>query len=401
MTVVRSPHAVDGGVTQLPPPVEPSWADLGFAPWAEPLYRFLQPALSLLGLYLIVRLGLIVTTVFAAHLTYGGHLDGPLTAWDGHWYLSVAANWYPSAQASGHATFAAGGFGPVFPALIWVLERLHLTGVEAALLVSFVGGAASVLVVWRLGTHMFDERAGWIGAVLFMLFPGMGISWGVFYCECVGLGLAAGCLLLMLRQRWVWAGVVGALATGTSPMGLALAAAAIVPVVMCFVRGEKPKPLFTLLMIPVGFVAYVGYLGWHNHDALYWWHLQHQAWSASVDFGKSLVMLLVHPWQGGYQGKGWMNWVGLIAVAAAIWTLIKAKPPLLTVVYCGAVFVVLFVSNSLGFKPRLLTWAFPALIAVGSLTRRRGWQPIAIAFAYLMPVVFLAYTTYANYMIQP
>jgi hypothetical protein len=32
----------------------------------------------------------------------------------------------------------------------------------------------------------------------------------------------------------------------------------------------------------------------------------HQAWGAKVDFGKSLLALLVHPWSGGYQGKvGW------------------------------------------------------------------------------------------------
>jgi len=61
----------------------------------------------------------------------------------------------------------------------------------------------------------------------------------------------------------------------------------------------------------------------------------------------------------------------------------------------------MFVSNELGFKPRVLTWAFPVLIAVAAITRRRGWQPIAIAFAFLLPIVFLAYSSYNGQGVGP
>jgi hypothetical protein len=96
-----------------------------------------------------------------------------------------------------------------------------------------------------------------------------------------------------------------------------------------------------------------------------------------------------------------MEWLGVLAVVGAVVALLRARPPVLIGVYCGAMFALMFVSNSLGFKPRFLSWAFPALIAVAALTRRRGWQPIAIAFAFLLPLVFLAYASFGNYMIQP
>jgi hypothetical protein len=96
-----------------------------------------------------------------------------------------------------------------------------------------------------------------------------------------------------------------------------------------------------------------------------------------------------------------MEWVGLIVVVVAIAVLVRTKTPLLITFYCFATFVLLFASNSLGFKPRFLTWAFPALIAVAAATHRRGWQPIAFAFAFMLPVVFLAYASLGNYMIQP
>jgi hypothetical protein len=151
----------------------------------------------------------------------------------------------------------------------------------------------------------------------------------------------------------------------------------------------------------MGFFTYIAMLGIRYHDALYWWHLQHEAWGAQVDFGKSLLILLVHPWSGGYQGKGWMEWAGLVTAVALAAALVRARPPLLITSYCIAAFALMFVSNSLGFKPRFLTWAFPALIAVAAVTRRRGWQPIAIGFAVLLPIVFLVYASLGNYIIQP
>lgn len=63
-------------------------------------------------------------------------------------------------------------------------------------------------------------------------------------------------------------------------------------------------------------------------------------------------------------------------------------------IYCAGSFIIMFVSNQTGFKPRFPTWAFPALVALAAITtRRRGWQAIVIAFAILLPMVFLAYTS--------
>jgi len=383
------------------------WEDSGLAPWVEPTVRRLQrhwrAAASILGFYAVARLILLVGDDFAAHLSYGGHLALPLTAWDGQWYLQVAQTFYPAHApvVHGQLTYSAAGFEPVFPALIRAFIWLRFTPVESALIVSLVGGAIATLLVWRLACVLVDEEVGRISAILFAVFPGMGIAWGMFYCECVGFALAAGCLLLMLRRRWIWAGCIGALATATSPMALPLVLGALVATIQAVRKRERLGALATVALIPTGFLAYVGYLALRYHDVLFWWHLQKQAWGASVDFGRSLLNLLWHPFLGGYQGKGWMEWIGVVAVAGAVYALGRARFPALVNAYCGGVFVVLFVSNSLGFKPRFLAWGFPALIAVATATRRRGWQQIALVFAGLLPFVFLAYALNGNYMVQP
>lgn len=380
-----------------------SWERSGFAPWVEPTFRRFRPVLPILGIYGLVRIGLLVADALSAHISYLTHPDGPLTAWDAHWYLSVAAHWYPATAptAGGHLTYSATGFEPVFPALIRATETLGFTAVQGAIVVSLIAGAAAVVLVWRLGTDLFDQQVGSIAAVLFVVFPGMAVAWGMAYSECVGIPLVAGSLLLMVHKRWFWAGVTGALATATSPMALPLTLAAVIAAVPMLRQRKASGALIAVILVPMGFVAYVGFLGLRYHDLLYWWHLQHQAWGAQVDFGKSLLVLLAHPWSAGYQGRGWMEWVGLLTAVVAVVALVRAKLPLFITGYCVATFALMFVSNSLGFKPRFLTWAFPALIAVAAITRRRAWQPIVLCFAFMLPLVFLAYASLGNYMVQP
>lgn len=391
----------------LPTPEEPrrSWEDLGFAYWVEPLFRrYSRATCYVLSMYAAVRIALFVGDLFAAHVNYGGNLTGPLTSWDAGWYLRVARDFYPShppVNYYGQLTYGPAGFEPLFPAFIRALMEIGLTPVQSALIVSLVGGAVATVLVWRLGAALFDEEVGKVAAVLFAVFPGMGVVWGILYSECVAFALVAGSLLLIVRERWVWAGVLGALATATSPMALPLALAALAAAGQALARKQAPKALVTAALVPVGFLAFAGYLAIRYHDLLFWWHLQHQAWGATIDFGHGLINQLRAPLTGGYVGKGWMEWIGVVLVAAAIAVMIRSRTALPVVVYCLGIFVFAFVSNQLGFKPRFLAWAFPALISTAALTHRRGWQPIAILFAGLLVLVFLAYTMYGNYMVQP
>lgn len=388
------------------PPAQHStgWEARGLAPWVGPAYRWFLAGLPVLAVYGVVRLGLLLADVLSAHSSYGSNLDGPLLAWDAHWYVQIANYGYPAhpTLASGHLTYNAANFLPFFPLLIRAVETIGFPPVGAGLVVSLVAGAVATLLVWRIGAIAYDEHTGRIAAILFAVFPGMGIAWGVLYSECVGLALVAGCLLLLFKKRWAWAGVLGLCATLTSPMAVVpLAAAAATAAFQTWRKGEGLRPLAAVLLAPAGFLAYAGWIGYRYHDALFYWHLGHEVWGTSVDFGRSFFVVLLHPMRQGYLGPGWLNWIGLLAVAGAAVAMVKARPPAVVTVYCAAVFVELLIINVLGFRPRNLTWAFPVLIAVAATTRRRGWQPLAIGFAVLLPVVFLAYTTIGNTMGAP
>jgi len=360
------------------------------------------PIAQVLGVYAVVRLALLIADSLAAHVGYAGHLGGPLNSWDAHFYVTIAAHGYPATlpTVDGHLTYSEAGFDPVFPLLIRIVAGTGLSFTVAAFVVSLIAGAVTAVLLYKLAAMLYDDTVGVRAAILFSVLPGMGVVWGVFYAECVGLAFAAGSLLLMARGKWVAAGVLGALASATNPMGLPLVVPALVLAIQQIVRREAPRALIAAALVPVGFFGFALWLGIRYDNLLIWWKVQHEAWGATVDFGKSLILLLPHFWAGGYQGKAWLEWTDIVAVLAIAVFVWRARLPLFLSAYSAGVVAMCFASNQ-GLKPRLLTWAFPALIALGVQLGLRAWQTVVIAFAMLTPIVFLAYTTLGNTMIQP
>jgi len=354
--------------------------------------------------YLAVRAVLLIANVLAAHQSYGGHLAGPVASWDSHFYLSIARSGYPAEvlrNADGSLGYSSAAFLPLFPLLIAAVAHLGVPVVGAGIIVSVLSGWVATVAVWQVGTAAGGEQLGYGSAILFMTFPGMAVSWGLIYSECVGTALAAISFLLMMQRRWVAAGVAGGLATATSPVALVLVVPALFLAAQEMWRNRRlPWALYTALLCPVGFVGFVLADGIRYHNLLYYWHLQHEAWGVNIDFGKGLVILLWHMWQGGYQGPAWLEWVAIVAVLLAGWAMYKARLPGFINAYVVATVLFLFFSNQ-GLKPRLLTWAFPALIAVAAVLKPRSRNTLALTFMGLMPLLFLAFTTLGSRMVQP
>ena len=63
--------------------------------------------------------------------------------------------------------------------------------------------------------------------VLFAVFPGSFVL-SFAYSEATLIVFAAACLIFLVDERWLLAGVMGALATATRPNGLAVVAACVV-----------------------------------------------------------------------------------------------------------------------------------------------------------------------------
>jgi hypothetical protein len=382
-------QAPERGRQEPAPASEP--AQLG-RPWAM--------AAKLMAMYAAVRLLLMLADVVAAHVSYGGHLSGPFLAWDGFHYLDVAKSGYPPAHAGADASYGPAGFDPLFPSFIKLAASTGMPYVGAGLFVSLLGGAATALVFWRLAGAVVGEPAAANAALLFTVFPGLAMPWGGLYSESVGLAFAAGALLYATRGQWWWAGVLGSLAGLTNPMGLCVAFAALAMGVWQLAQRQRPSALLAAGIAPLPFLGFALWLGVRNNDLLYWWHYQKDQWGATIDWGTSLLRLLPHFWGSGWQGRGFMAWAGLVAIALGAVALWRAKLPVIINLYYVVVVAALLLSTQ-GPKARLLCWAFPALIAVAATLKAGARFVLTTAFAMLLPMVFLTFTTLGNIVAQP
>ena len=131
--------------------------------------------------------------------------------WDGRWYGAIATYGYPDqlpVDAAGHVLQNAYAFPPLFPMLARLL--MTVTGLDFTLagpIVSFVCGAAAMVLIYRLVADTAGRRAGALTVVLvctFMSAPVLQIS----YSEGLALLLVCGALWLLTRRRYAALAVV-------------------------------------------------------------------------------------------------------------------------------------------------------------------------------------------------
>lgn len=193
---------------------------------------------------------------------------GWLNHWDASWYLHVIQHGYnfdPSKMSSVN-------FLPLYPLLVraiaWALPSVEI----AAYLVSnaFAFGAAALL--WRLSFGLNQRASSADGAVQFFFFGPVGFFFATIYSEATFIFCVLAALLAARHQRWLFAGILGALASCTRSVGVLL----VVPLLVEFLQHHPLRttwrswPTWRGLLycaLPLaGLLLYTLYLGWRFDD---------------------------------------------------------------------------------------------------------------------------------------
>ena len=360
-------------------------------------WRPFVPALIYLG---IRTLGVLVLLVAS-----GGRLAGRLTAWDGRWYLKIAAHGYdlaPGLDAQGHLNpFTPRAFFPGYPVLVrWTGALTGLSETSAALLVSVVSGLFAAYGLARLGRIVRggSARAGYLLVALFAAAP-MGVVLSMAYTEALFCALAAWALVGVLERRLLLAGLCCAMAGLVRSSALALAIAVGLAALVCVPR-ERRRAVAALALAPSGFVAYLWWTGLRVHPEAgffermgTWSDLEWQGWSTKFDGGAATLQFLWH----GLTASDAMTLLtvaillaSLVLLGVAAWR--GLEWPLL--VYGAAVIALSLGSSGLMHaKPRLLLPAFTLLVpvAIGLANRRRSTAAVTVAAAAVVSAWFGAY----------
>ncbi|GGV02909.1 mannosyltransferase family protein [Streptomyces spectabilis] len=334
----------------------------------------LRHAAPALLAYAAVRvLGLLVFA-FWARREHRGVWHLLAESWDCDWYLKIAEHGY--ADTLGH-TFDANNlaFFPLYPLLIRAGEQL-LPAPRGAVGLA-IAFAASFLAAWgifKVGDRLHGRRAGVLLVTLWACLPVALVQW-MGYTESLFTAFVAWSLYAVLTGRWVTAGVCAALAGLTRPTGIAVAAAVSVTAVLALRRGFCPRALAGAVLAPLGWLAYVGWVGvrlgrWDGYFAVQkWWHNEWDGGVGTLRWVKSLFVV--------ERPQLFLVMVTLVLFGALVLFALSVagrEQPLPLLVFTGLLLAIVLGSRGVYFpRARFLLPGFPLLLPVAlALARARA-----------------------------
>ena len=135
--------------------------------------------------------------------------------WDTICYLLIAETGYTV-----HAGLTV--WPPFYPLLIRLLSFILNPPILSALVISGLSTWLAFVLLYVLVTESHDESTAKNTLFLYAIYP-VAFFLIAGYTESLFLALAAGCLLLARRGKWMWAGLLATVATLTRNQGIVLA----------------------------------------------------------------------------------------------------------------------------------------------------------------------------------
>jgi len=186
-----------------------------------------------LGAYLAVAAVLVVIVAASVHLLgrWSGYPAPPLkfpgawllegwVRWDGTWYRDIVAHGYAYHGPDAQANVA---YFPGYPIVMWPFAQLVGDTAVAGIVVTFASGLLAVVAFQRWARARLDSTTTRVAVGLLVVYPFAWYLYGAVYADALFLVLAIVAFLLLEADHPVWAGLVGAFAGATRPVGIAVA----------------------------------------------------------------------------------------------------------------------------------------------------------------------------------
>jgi hypothetical protein len=344
-----------------------------------------------LGIFAASRAALGVVLFFALHLPAAGKAARFLTYWDGGWYLTVAQLGYPRALAAapGQTDHA---FFPLYP---WLIRALHhLTGVSwvrSAVAVNLLASAVAMVLIWVLVERLTDGPTATRAVTLISFFPWSFVL-SMAYSEGLLLALAALCLLALLEERWVLAGIAALVAGAARPNGFVLALPCAWAALVALRRTRSLRPLVAPLLAPWGLLGFFYFLQRRTGDFLANLHARNRGWPYDgIGFHPSqtpkvLSAYLAHPLLDLNRTTAFAA-LGFVAVGLVL--MARWRPPMIIWLSTVPIVVLAAFFDTYASVGRFALTAFPLLIAVARPLRGGIFAALIGLCAALMATLFI------------
>ncbi|HEY5601035.1 MAG TPA: hypothetical protein VIK81_03005 [Patescibacteria group bacterium] len=171
--------------------------------------------------------------------------------WDGPHYLEIAEKGYEPIFT---------GFFPVFPILIWLVQKItQLTFLASGLLVSSLSALLTSVVLYKLVLLDESKNTALFIILLIFLFP-TAFFFFAPYSESIFLLLVALTFYLLRTKNFLLAFLVASLVTATRIVGLAIVPAIIAELLFynrSLIRQQPAILILALTIPPLGFLYYL------------------------------------------------------------------------------------------------------------------------------------------------
>lgn len=205
------------------------------------------------------------------------NLREALSQGDANLYLNLSERGYSRhAFGTNPQSSSEYAFFPLFPALLWLIDKVGLDRLWVATLLSNLFFLAALVVLYKLTRRLnYDDAAAGRAVFYLAAFP-LSYFFSLPITEALFLLLTVSSFYAAVDGKWLLAGGAGALASATRLSGVLLFPALLI---LCWQRREtwSKRQILGLCLIPMGLFAYM-FFSWERTgnalafaDAGYFW----------------------------------------------------------------------------------------------------------------------------------
>lgn len=315
--------------------------------------------------------------------------------WDGAYYLQIARAGYPAAIPPApiggvHAFF------PLYPLAIRVLHTLTgLSLLRSGVAVNLIASGLAMVVIWELIDRLADAGTATRSVTLICFFPWAFIL-SLTYSEGVMLLLAAACLLALLDEHWLLAGIAALLAGAARPDGFVLALPCAWAALVAVRRKGSWRALIAPALAPLGMVGFFVFLRQRTGDL--WANLttRNRGWSFSgIGFHPHAAVKVLHAYLANPSAD--LNRSGsvvtILVIALALALMAKWRPPAIIWLYVLPVVGLALLFDTYASLPRFTLEAFPLIAAIAWRVRGTAFSVTVAVSSALMVILFIVVGT--------
>ncbi|WP_171165987.1 mannosyltransferase family protein [Streptomyces sp. I05A-00742] len=364
---------------------------------------------TVLGLYLLTRVGILLTVYCAAWMftpdpeaKQAPSFLSLWARWDWGFFQRIAENGY-FAEPGAPGSARPDNREAFFPGLPMALRAVHTvvpSWTLAGLLISFAAGAVAAVALSRTARlHLPAATGERVGprAALFLLVSPCTVFLAAGYTEALFLAFALPAWLAARKDRWALAGTLGALATTVRISGLFLAAALAVQFLLAGRERRRWRSAGWLAVPALPALAYSWYLQAHTGDWMAWKHAQERGWYRQFHTPWEAWL---HTWDGAFSHLHPTNYAAMfqaelvaMVVGVLLLALLIRRRQWPEVVYMALSLWALGTSYWYMSVPRatLLWWPLWVALAVWSVRRpwiRSAYLGVAAPLATVLTLVF-------------